>query len=288
MSPNALSPVEQLIHTTVRIECQTIAGGTSTGTGFIYKFCEQNEKFVPVIITNKHVVENAATAKIHFTKMNSEGEPIYGQHVPLFLNDFERYCVPHPDPEVDIAAFPIGALLNNFISQNQPVFWRAFSKSELADEELFHSLSPMEEITMIGYPIGLWDSVNNLPVLRRGITATPLFLNYNGRTEFLIDAACFPGSSGSPVLLCNIGSVVDKFGGASFGASRIKLLGVLYAGPQLTSQGEIRIVNVPTESKPVSVTKIPVNIGCCIKANRILELEPHFAAIADKPLTPHH
>ena len=45
------------------------------------------------------------------------------------------------------------------------------------------------------------DRVNALPILRRGSTATALALDFEGRAEFLIDAAVYPGSSGSPVFV---------------------------------------------------------------------------------------
>jgi len=54
-------------------------------------------------------------------------------------------------------------------------------------------LSAIEDIIMIGYPDGIWDSINNQPIIRRGITATQPKNNFNGKQEFLIDAACFPG-----------------------------------------------------------------------------------------------
>ena len=65
------------------------------------------------------------------------------------------------------------------------------------------------------------------------------------KKEFLIDAACFPGSSGSPVLICNVGAYRDKQGNLNLGSSRVLFVGVLYAGPQLTVTGDIRIVSVP-------------------------------------------
>lgn len=52
---------------------------------------------------------------------------------------------------------------------------------------------------MVGYPDGIWDEFNNQPIVRRGITATHPKNDFNGKGEFLIDAVCFPGSSGSPV-----------------------------------------------------------------------------------------
>lgn len=70
---------------------------------------------------------------------------------------------------------------------------------------------------MIGYPNGLWDSVNNMPIVRRGTMATNISLNHNDKREFVIDAACFPGSSGSPVVLFNKGGYADKKGNLNWG-----------------------------------------------------------------------
>ena len=60
------------------------------------------------------------------------------------------------------------------------------------------------------------------------------------------------------------------------GQTRIKLLGVLYAGPQFTVEGKIQVVPVPTKTTPVSVSQIPTNLGLVIKAELILEFEEIF------------
>ena len=129
---------------------------------------------------------------------------------------------------------------------------------------------------MIGYPIGIWDSVNNKPIFRKGVTATHPNFDYNGKKEFLIDMACFPGSSGSPVFIFNEGGYRDKKGNTFMGKSRILFLGTLYAGPQHTATGEIKVVNISTSTKPIAISKIPNNLGLVIKHNRILELEKLF------------
>jgi hypothetical protein len=112
-----------------------------------------------------------------------------------------------------------------------------------------------------------------MPIFRKGITATHPNLNYEGRDEFLIDAACFPGSSGSPVFLYNMGSYADRQGGTVIG-TRIALLGILYAGPQFTVKGEIVVSPIPTQMKPVPISRIPTNLGIVIKAKQILEFKP--------------
>ena len=127
---------------------------------------------------------------------------------------------------------------------------------------------------MIGYPNALWDSVNNLPIIRRGVTATPYNVDYEGKREFLIDAACFPGSSGSPVFIVNLGSKVDKSGNFHMPINEMHFLGVLYAGPQQTIEGDIHVVPIPTGSKSISVSAIPINLGFVIKSSVLYDFEP--------------
>jgi len=144
------------------------------------------------------------------------------------------------------------------------------------------SLMAIEEIVMVGYPNGIWDHVNNPPVFRRGATATHPNTDYCGKKEFMIDAACFPGSSGSPVLLYNFGNYSDRKGNVIIG-SRIKLLGVLFAAPQHTATGEIVIANIPTAVKPVAISRIPNNLGLVIKASRLMEFDAVLSMVPRRP-----
>ena len=41
----------------------------------------------------------------------------------------------------------------------------------------------VEDIMMIGYPNALWDSEHNMPIIRKGITATPVWLDHNGKKD---------------------------------------------------------------------------------------------------------
>lgn len=90
-----------------------------------------------------------------------------------------------------------------------------------------------------------------------------------GKKEFLIDMACFPGSSGSPIFFCNESSYTQ--GNTTFFGSRCKLLGLLYGGPQHTSTGSVVFENIPTN--PKAIIQIPNNLGVVVKAVRIKELE---------------
>src|SRR5690606_7737915 len=120
---------------------------------------------------------------------------------------------------------PIGPILNNLQDQNIPVFFRAITPDLIPDDQTINDFGAIEEITFIGYPSGIFDQKNNIPILRNGITATPIWNHFGGEFRFLIDAGVFPGSSGSPVFILNQGTY-RKSNSVVVG-SRILFLGVL-------------------------------------------------------------
>jgi hypothetical protein len=271
--PLDLTPSEQLTHSTVRIMCTTADGSASTGSGFFFAFLREEDKHVPAIVTNKHVVDGAVRGQFCLTQKGADGGPEVGKHITIHVDDFASRWIRHPDPNVDLCAMPIAPLLNSAAEQGKAFFFVTLDGRLIPSADELRELSALEDILMIGYPNGIWDHVNNMPILRKGVTATHPNLDYEGRNEFVIDAACFPGSSGSPVFLFNIGSWTDRKGNVIMGGIRTKLLGVLYAGPQHTATGEVRIVTIPTQQKAMAFSTIPNNLGYVIKANRLHELE---------------
>lgn len=267
-----INPIEQLVHSTVRIQCNDGVGNVSFGSGYVFFFCEKEGQSIPCIVTNKHVVIGAQTGSFNFTLKDEDGRAKLGTYEVIALDNLSKCWIPHPNPRVDLAIIPIGEIINKAESEGKSFYYIPLGKSVLADESLLSTLSTMEEIVMIGYPNGIWDSKHNLPIIRRGITATHPKLPLNGEPEFLIDAACFPGSSGSPVFLANIGSFYDQTG-ALVAGHRVALLGTLYAGPQHTTTGEVVVVEVPTDSKSISVGSIPINLGLVIHASELLDFE---------------
>jgi hypothetical protein len=269
-----LTPIEQLAYSTVRIEA-VLEDGISTGTGFFFRFNEEDDgSHIPVIVTNKHVIEDSKTGRFQLTLKDDSGDPLL-EHITFELGEFESRWIHHPENEIDLCVMPIAPLLHMAKEYDKEFYFLSLGQDLLPNEDDFDDMFGMDDITMVGYPIGIWDSTHNLPVFRRGITATNPKYDWNGRKEFLIDCACFPGSSGSPVLLYNVGGYFTRKG-MQLGGSRIKLLGVLYAGPQYTATGEIEIVNVPVKQQPVAKSNIPSNLGIVIKSEKLLDFDGIF------------
>lgn len=267
-----LSPSEQLCYCTIRIECTNELGNKRTGTAFIFHYKLEGSKFFPFMITNKHVVENMTVGQFKMTVADKHGNPLNNTHFPVTIPNLQSFVMPHPSIDVDLCAIPFAPVTDCATNSNVQLFYRAISQENLPTQAQLNDITAVEDIIMIGYPNGIWDSYNNMPIVRRGISATHPNFNYNGKKEFVIDAACFPGSSGSPVFIYNPSGFSDKKGIFWADKVRIFLLGILYAGPQHTATGDIKIVNIPTAHQPVAFSRIPNNLGFVIKSERILEL----------------
>lgn len=72
----------------------------------------------------------------------------------------------------------------------------ANDESIMATKEKLKDLSALEELVMVGYPIGLSDTRNNYPIFRKGYTSAHPAVDFNDDGIGLVDMACFPGSSG--------------------------------------------------------------------------------------------
>lgn len=275
-----LSIYEQLSFCTARIETEDASGNGYSGTGFFFSL-KVKDKNIPLLVTNKHVVRGMRKGRFLFTIADANGNPDYVNHFAFDVDGtFETMWKFHPHDDVDLCVLPIAPLLNAAIAKGKHLFYRTLGEELIPDDTDKSNLDAIEDIIMVGYPNGLWDQVNNMPIIRKGITATNVSLDYNGKKEFLIDAACFPESSGSPVLICNTGGYTDKHGCMRMGTPRIHLLGILYAGPQMSVTGDLKVVTVPeSQQKAISVSSIPNNLGFIIKYERLLDFKLVFESL---------
>ena len=257
-----ISISNQISSSTVRLE-GTCDNGEFTGTGFFYDFFIEGDGYVPCIVTNRHVFQVAKSISMLFTCTTSEGKDYYEK---VNISDFPKAWIGHPNPQVDLGILPIAYIINLLKGKGVTPQYVSLRKENIPTKEQIDCLNAIEEIIMIGYPDGIWDEFNNKPIARKGITATYVKNDFCGRKEFLIDAACFPGSSGSPVFILNEGAYAID-GGISFGR-RFYFLGVLYAGPQHVAQG-----NIVFSHDFKAITKIPNNLGLVIKAEELFAFE---------------
>ena len=266
----------QLAHSTVRLECDVPGAGPHVGTGFFYHFFVEGEDSVPTIVTNRHVVEGATIARIRMHLSHQPGE-LPEAHKGIELRNFQKLYMLHPDPTVDLAVIGIFSLVKQIRALGREPYHVRFSAAHLLTDAEWRDIPPLEDVAMIGYPNGLWDEAHNMPLFRRGVTASIPAHDFNGKREFLVDMACFPGSSGSPVVIIN-----DRpyFSGTQqlVVGDRLKLLGILRAGPQYEATGEVVMRDVAEHERPVVISKLLMNIGYVIKADLLRDFEESIRA----------
>lgn len=255
---------EQLFFTTVRISTRNADGSTGVGTGFLYTVSTSATQEATFLVTNKHVVAGAAAATLHFLGAvdGDMSAPQLGQvHTVEVLQPAASFRG-HPDPLVDIAVAPVTPWLMQLRAAGFHVFFRAVTPSLALTATNEADLDALEEVTFVGYPNGIFDASNGLPIARRGLTASPLAVDYEGKPTFLVDAAVYPGSSGSPVLMVNTGSFTGRDGGLIVGG-RVIWLGVIAA----VYERAVPVLTVPTGS--ASFVRDPLNIGIVYKARTV-------------------
>jgi hypothetical protein len=214
----------QLLFTTVPIWTESASGSASSATAFIYNapVPDKQDQSIPLLITNRHVVFGARRALIELVEKIGD-TPATDRRVRAEID--AASLAKHTNERLDLAVIPLGPLLNQLERAGRPAFFRSVGPELIPTGDVLRDLAALEDVVFIGYPSGLRDEKNANPLIRRGITSTPVWNDFQGDPCFLIDAGVFPGSSGSPVFILNQGAYPTKTGLVV--GSRLLFLGVL-------------------------------------------------------------
>ena len=170
------------------------------GTGFLYHHpieeTESTTKYVPFLVTNKHVV-NEGVDHIRFNNQSTgqfEVHPIES----VTKGDWLKHT-----READVAVIEV--LFDGPLIHGKKRFEGSL-KTFMGDvgvpsREELDQISEGDHIYVIGFPLGLIGENWNYPIVRHGIIARFGDLTRENKDHFLIDSSIFPGNSGGPVIL---------------------------------------------------------------------------------------
>jgi hypothetical protein len=273
-----LFALKNLYYTTVRIQLFTEAGiDDGCGTGFFFH-CHELDKNgqdsrVTLLITNRHVIEGAHIASLVLHLGPEENGIPTGGLYDLDIKDLDTEFKLHPNPDIDLCAMNITPYLSAIRAETGfSVHYQAFSEQHIPSTNDLKQIFPASDVFMVGYPDGLWDETNNLPITRKGVTASHPFYDFNGKSRGVVDIGTYAGSSGSPIILYEPGiPTYDSPPEPIF-----HLLGILESFPFINAKGEVIEEHIPSTTEKSAVTKIPIHLGYYVKAEEIYEFEKLF------------
>ena len=192
--------VEPILLTAARVSTYLGAQLLTTASGFYFE--RQGRLF---LITSRHVVFDQPsshfpdridiavhTDPVDLTRVANLSLPLYrnGQGVWRQGRDLGG-DVDAAAIEIDRASLPPSACM------------RCFSPDHLQ-----HSLAELEvgtALQIVGFPLGFYDTLHHLPVVRQAAIASAFGVRFQGEGCFLTDARTHRGMSGAPVVLRTTG-----------------------------------------------------------------------------------
>jgi hypothetical protein len=279
-SQEKLGMMEYLYNTTVKI--QTIdsvvkKAGTSisygsNGTGFFFTF-ETSKGSLPAIVTSRSIVNTAESLSFFFLESGETGIPIYSKQSMVTLKRSALPIFYHPDPSVDLAIIPVNPIIEYLQKQKITISYHSLNESVIPTDSITNTFNPSEDLYVISSPQGLEQELNSLPIMSKGTTATPLFLDHFKKKEFLAEIAVYEGSTGAPVIAyqANNNTRYDE----AMTGHRVLLVGILSG--TYTKGFQQRIVLKGSYPKEQMIAH--ENMGVVIKAQRLLEFKKLLSAL---------
>ena len=181
--------------------CKIVGQNGVIGTGFVmFQQHKENDSLQRyLLITAKHVLDNMSgdSAILFIRRKYIGGEYVkYPKRIQIRIRNV-NYYVSHPSQ--DVAVLPIG--LDDKASLVVIGTQLLLTEKGFADAYIL----PGDELFVLGYPLGFEANNVGFPILRSGRISSYPITPIERHPTFLLDFEVFPGNSGGPVYLSQMG-----------------------------------------------------------------------------------
>lgn len=198
------------------------------------------------LVTNKHVLMNKEKAILYLNRYNKITKKFnYNYKVEITMLDAVEF-----HEKYDLAVLNIN-FLDNLNTETETLEYTTVGLGMIPND--YNIFSNIQSIIILGYPDGLYNANYNLPIVRTGITSTPIKNTLKNKDEFIIDVPTIGGSSGSPIF-----AEVDN---------KLYLIGVVYC--TLRQKFTIDRYGKRLYHSSKYTVKIDGHLGIAIRSNQI-------------------
>ncbi|EPT9247896.1 TPA: S1 family peptidase [Photobacterium damselae] len=250
----------------------------SVGTGFYYKVQQPRTGNAKILIlTNKHVIKGADYIRFVHSYADSL-EDLDEHYQPVGRIDkteqlpIAPFVFDHPDSDIDLCAIDVTCVLTPLLRSGKKLRTMILDSSWMLEEKDKSNVRDIEQVLVVGYPRGIWDNHNNMPISRIGNTATHPLANYQDKADFLIDVAAFQGSSGSPVFSYEAPMFRQQNGSFTPG-TKVNLIGVVWGVIESSVEGELKVMEIPSALKHVPIMNASLSLAIALQAEKIRDLD---------------
>jgi len=234
-----------LIYSTIKIEA-----GLDDGTGFIIDLSLRPDVVALAITTNKHVVEKSDDIEFTLTIQKVDGS-LFTRNFKV--TNYKNKCIFHE--QYDLCVISLDSIAETMVRDGEKIVAPHITINDVCDSRVLLDSDAITDVYVVGYPGGFIDETNNLPMAKKGVTATPLYSNFLGRKTFVVDAGVNKGNSGSPVYIRSSDGVY-------------RLAGIVYLEKNTNVEAGFIDGGIRKEGYCV----MPTGLGVAIKAEVLLEL----------------
>ena len=227
-----------------------------SGTGFFYQQKEpamkENKLGNYWLVTNRHVVYSSkdSAGKKHLVdnltfRVRAEEmatQKLIWIEIRMSQVELQQKARVLPDTGIDVCVIDICEKVDAELAKLSDINVTIcpIEETKLADKSRF-PIESSDDVIVIGYPRGFYDTVNLYPIVKNGIIASMWGADFRGTKGFAIDAKLFPGSSGSLVITKPRMEDLDKDGHLIFKKEKIFYCLGIYSGEPLFNRMTIDV-----------------------------------------------
>ncbi len=188
---------DRLFLSTVRLKTRSSNNEIVDASAFIYIYPMEEGDF-PFLVTTYSAVQRAVIGSMSFFQQ-LDGEFALGKPHVLDIDNFSKLWYSKDEAAHNVAITPFLPFAKHLDKKGVSIVTQGITEQHLPTSKSYFELSFNQLLYYIGYPMGLWDYKNYLPIVRNAAIASLPMVNYQGNSQLLLNTTVLPGSEGSPL-----------------------------------------------------------------------------------------